>query len=220
MVERAIPRKPEPDLLTKPFVEGIHPYTMMFLYLAYQEGAYKGFSKRQLEVFDRYYIDNLTIEGQYDYTTRGNMSTLIRMGFEALRRNVSDKVNEAFPDRLLPYFKEKDLPFIKDSKKERKKRGYANRSMTQKGRQRSKETKLKIGQTQTANWQIDEHRNKTLTRHQKATSKKSYRDNLSNSVTLLWQDETYKEKGLKNLEKAREALKKKLEEKANQQESE
>lgn len=158
MTERELPRKPIPDILTKPFVEGIHPYTMMFLGLAYQEGAFKGFSKRQLEVFDRYYIDGLTIEGQYDYRTRGNLSTLIKMGFETLRRNVSDKVNEAFPDRLLPYFKKKDLPFVSNMKQEKNKYWHANASLGKKMANISDEARAIISERKKEDWKKRSYR--------------------------------------------------------------
>ena len=194
----------DPDILKKRFTQDIHPYTMMFLYLAYKEGAYKHLGKLQREDFDRYYIDGLTIEGQFDYRARGNLSTLIRKGFETLRRNVSDEVNKAFPDSLVPYFKETDIPYVTDGKVERKKLVNANRSMALKGSKRSEETKLKIGQTQIANWQNEKHREYVIDRHHRATSTQTYRDNLSVAMERLWrQDPAYRERGLKNLEQAR-----------------
>ena len=197
-----------PEISKKPFVEGIHPYTMMFLGLAYQEGAYKELSKRQLEVFDRYYIDGLTIEGQYDYRARGNLSTLIRNGFETLRRNVSDEVNEAFRESILPYFKVTDCPYIKGGKAERRKIINANSSMRRKGKAGnsfSQETKDKIRNKLIESWQKEKDRENRLRglRTRKRLSKEE-RAQISERSKALWQDDTYRALVKEGQRKARE----------------
>src|SRR3989344_333388 len=109
MPEREVPQKPKPDILTKPFVKGLHPYTMMFLFLAYEEGAHERLNDDlQRNLFDLYFTGELTIAGQDNPMGRTNLEKEITAGFAILRLNVSDELNNIFTEKQLPYFKESD----------------------------------------------------------------------------------------------------------------
>lgn len=146
MRERELPRKPEPDILTKQFDKSIHPYTMMFLYLAYSERAHlflKDDLQRQL--FDLYFTGNLTIAGQEKKTGKINLEKEIREGFATLRQNASDRLNQFFNENRLPFFKIGDIPFVSESDIELKKHKFSNQSMRMMGNKLSEEHKRNIG---------------------------------------------------------------------------
>ena len=146
MVERGLTRQPIPDILTKQFVDGVHPYTMMFLYLAYQEGAHERLEDDlQRKLFDLYFTGGLTIGGQKNIKGRMNLEKEIIKGFEILMQNASDSLNQFFNENRLPFFKIGDIPFVSESDIELKKHKFSNQSMRMMGNKLSEEHKRNIG---------------------------------------------------------------------------
>lgn len=145
MVERGSVRQPVPDILTKQFVESVHPYTMMFLFLAYQEGAHKKMSQQQIRVFDGYFTGNKTFKDHKSKEFREVKAAIIRDGFKILRQNTSERINQFFNDNRLPYFKIGDIPFVNDSDIELKKHKFSDQSMRMMGSKLSEEHKRNIG---------------------------------------------------------------------------
>jgi hypothetical protein len=125
MIEGELVIRPKlPDIaMGAPFVEGLHPYTMMFLYLAYQEGAHRFLADDlQRNLLDLYYTGNLTISRQENPLGRKNLEAELIDGFKRLRGAVSKDVDQAFKPSMLPYFKEEDMTYLTDIKGEKKKR--------------------------------------------------------------------------------------------------
>lgn len=199
MPERELPRKPEPAILTKPFVEGIHPYTMMFLFLAYQEGAYL-FLKDDLQrkLFDLYFTGNLTIEEQKNIKGRVNLENEIKQGFIILRNHVSTEIRNVFKESLLPYFKKSDISYIVDTESERKKYTTANKSILLK-RAKSESQIKKMREATKKYWQNPENRRKITKALKQAANRPETVEKKRKIQKELWQDPKFREKVQKGL---------------------
>lgn len=149
MIEREILVSPNgdgrPDILKKPFSPDIHPYTMMFLYLAYEEGAHKKLPGQHIKVFDDYFTGDDTIKDEKDEKFKRDREIIIRNGFKILRKNSSDRLNQFFNENRLPFFKIGDNLFVNDSDIELKKHKFSNQSMKMMGSKLSEEHKRNIG---------------------------------------------------------------------------
>jgi len=129
----------------------------------------------------------------------------IQKGFSILREYVNEEVRIAFREGVLPQFKESDYPYLIGEKEERKKRGYANSSIKQKGRIRSQEVKNKISKGQRQKWQDETYRRTIVNNiRQRSSVSDETRRKLSETRRKMWQDPAYRSKTLKVLERARE----------------
>ncbi len=232
MVEQEVPfRSKKPDISTEQFIESVHPYTMMFLFLAYEQGAFKSMTELQREIFDRYYTDGLTIEGQFNFIGRQNLENQIKDGFSRIRKSIPDKYNEFFTEKQLPFFKKSDIPFVDDAEAERRKFDSANRSISRMGKKKSEETKRKISLKKIKNWNDYKYREIVLKKmtevkrtpefsdRVRATTRKYWEDpnnrkRMSETATEKWKDPIYRRNVLEGIRRAR---KKRLQEQAKQQ---
>lgn len=190
-----------PDILTKQFKESVHPYTMMFLYLSYEQGAYKNLTELQREIFDRYYTDGLTIEGQYDFVGRHNLENIIISGFSRIRSGISEELNVEFRVDYTPKFKLEDRPYISDEEKIIIQK--AKMSLTRKGRIVPKKTRKKMSESM-LNWlSVPENKQSLSTRQKGRVFSAEHRRRLKEAKIRDWNDSKKKKKMLKALAEGR-----------------
>lgn len=200
MREREIYVRPKtPDILTKPFNEGVHPYTMMFLFLAYQEGAHTYFKDDlQRKLFDLYFTSDLSIEGQKDISGRINLEKEIREGFAILRQNASNKLNDLFTEKRVVYFKKSDMNFVSNTEEERKKYAFVNRSISHKKAKSEAQIK-KMKETTKKFWQNPENRKKITEALKIAANRPETIEKKRKTQKKLWESPEFREKVQKSL---------------------
>ncbi len=217
MVEQEVPfRSKKPDILTEQFNKSVHPYTMMFLFQSYEQGAYRYLTELQREIFDRYYTDDLTIEGQYDSVGRQNLQKIIFSAFNQIRANISDELNLTFRPEMTPKFKIQDRSFI--SKEEKIILQKAKMSLTRKGRIVPQKTKDKMSAAMIRWLEKPENRINISIRQKGRTFSQQHREKLREAKRKDWNDDEKRKKMLKALEEGRKkARERKLAERAKQQ---
>lgn len=130
------------------------------------------------------------------------ISTLIRNGFETLRRNVSDEVNQAFPVRMIPMFKEIDKPFI--TKEDREVLFRAKMSLKRRGKTRSEETKRRMREAAKRREKRPGYREAVTDALKNRQFSAKAREKMSISHKKRWKESPERERMLEALKKARE----------------